>query len=74
MKPNSQSKSKQASLTSKEKEIAILVAKGLGTKQIAAVLGISIFTVGNHRSNMLKKMNAKNMMELLMRNIDDFAK
>ena len=61
-------------LSAREKEILALIAKGLRSKQIAATLDISKYTVGNHRKNMLKKRGAKNMTELLMHNSYSFPK
>lgn len=52
-------------LTKKETEIIELIAQGLTTKEIASKLYISTRTVETHRSNMLKKLDAKNTVELL---------
>ncbi|MDO3693246.1 response regulator transcription factor [Wenyingzhuangia sp. chi5] len=52
-------------LTKKELEILELLSKGLTTKEIASKLYISTRTVETHRSNMLKKLEVKNTVELI---------
>ncbi|GGF78353.1 response regulator [Wenyingzhuangia marina] len=52
-------------LTKKESEILELLSKGLTTKEIASKLYISTRTVETHRSNMLKKLEVKNTVELI---------
>jgi len=52
-------------LTGKEKDIAAYMAEGLSIKQIAAKLNSAENTVANHRKNMLRKTNTKNMAELV---------
>ena len=42
-------------LTRRENEIRSLIAEGLSSKQIAAKLCISYYTVANHRKNILQK-------------------
>lgn len=56
---------KQEPLTPRETEILALIAKGIGSKQIAGLLSISGNTVANHRKNMLAKMGAKSSAELV---------
>jgi DNA-binding CsgD family transcriptional regulator len=46
-------------LTKTEYKILLLIADGKPSKAIAEALGISPFTVKNHRYNMIKKMNLK---------------
>lgn len=50
-------------LTPCQENILNLIAAGNSSKQIAGILNISEHTVGNHRSNILKKLNAKNTVE-----------
>ena len=51
------------SLTSRETEIAGMVAEGKPNAEIAHQLGISIFTVKNHVSNVLMKLNVQTRTE-----------
>jgi FixJ family two-component response regulator len=53
------------SLTSREREVMRLVAAGLMSKQIAAELGTAEITVRVHRGNMMQKMKARSLMDLL---------
>ena len=57
--------SRVISLTKKEKEIVRLILDGLESKEIAARLSISVNTVGTHRKNILKKLNARNLGEMV---------
>lgn len=52
-------------LTSREMEIAQLVAQGMSSKQIAAQLFISEETVKTHRRRMLQKNNINNFPQLI---------
>jgi len=52
-------------LTAREKEIISLISRGLTSQAIAANLFISINTVKGHRKNILKKLNLKNIQELV---------
>jgi DNA-binding CsgD family transcriptional regulator len=54
-------------ITQREVEIIQLLKEGLSSKEIASRLFISINTVRNHRSNLFKKTNARNVVELLRR-------
>jgi FixJ family two-component response regulator len=53
------------SLTPREREIMKLVTKGLLNKQIAAELGLSEVTVKGHRGNVMQKMEAKSLVNLV---------
>jgi DNA-binding NarL/FixJ family response regulator len=44
-------------LSSREAELLQLVAEGLGNKQIASELGISVKTVQKHRQHLMEKLN-----------------
>lgn len=50
-------------LTSREKEILLLISEGVISKEIAAKLNISINTVNRHRQNILKKLKVNNSIE-----------
>lgn len=52
-------------LTLREQEVFRLVAAGLMNKQIAAELGVSEITVKIHRGNMMRKMGAKSLADLV---------
>jgi FixJ family two-component response regulator len=52
-------------LTPREKEVIVLVASGLMNKQIAAQLGVTEITVKVHRGNVMRKMGAKSLAELV---------
>ena len=52
-------------LTPREKEILALVTAGLMNKQIAGALGVSEITVKVHRANVMRKMGAKSLAELV---------
>ena len=53
------------SLTSREQEVIGFVTAGLMNKQIAADLGVSEITVKVHRGNVMRKMNAKSLADLV---------
>lgn len=52
-------------LTPREREVLPLVVSGLLNKQAAAELGISEITLQIHRGNIMKKMNAGSLAELV---------
>lgn len=52
-------------LTKKEREIAQMILDGKKSKEVSEVLNISMNTVGTHRKNILKKLKAKNMGEMI---------
>lgn len=54
-----------ALLSSRELQILELVVKGLSNQKIAGELDISKRTVDNHISNILKKTNTDNRVELV---------
>ena len=51
-------------LTDREREILQLVAESHSTREIAAKLGISIKTVDNHRTNLMRKLNLHDIASL----------
>lgn len=54
-----------ASLTAREREVMALVVAGLLNKQIAAELGASEITVKVHRGQVMRKMQASSLPELV---------
>jgi FixJ family two-component response regulator len=53
------------SLTSREQEVITLVTAGLMNKQIAAEMGVSVITVKVHRGNVMRKMGARSLTDLV---------
>ena len=53
------------SLTSREREIMALVVVGKLNKEIAFQTGLSVMTVKVHRSHMIRKMQAKSLVDLV---------
>ncbi len=49
------------SLTDREREVLILLARGLSTKEIAATLDIGGRTVETHRANLMRKLGVKSV-------------
>lgn len=63
---NNSSQSKTSSiLTKRELEIARFVCQGYSSSEIAKELHLSVLTVSTHRKHILKKLDAKNSIELL---------
>ena len=56
-------------LSDREQEVLSEIARGKSTKEIADVLFISVNTVENHRRNLLRKLNARNVADLVVRSI-----
>jgi DNA-binding NarL/FixJ family response regulator len=52
-------------LTTREREVAQLLAEGESTRSASEILTISIKTVETHRMNIMKKLNAKNQTDLV---------
>ncbi|MFV0332288.1 MAG: LuxR C-terminal-related transcriptional regulator [Dysgonomonas sp.] len=52
-------------LTNREKEILLLIHRGYLSKEIAGRLNLSIYTVNNHRKNILSKLKVNNAIEAL---------
>jgi FixJ family two-component response regulator len=58
-------KVRYSSLTPRERDVLPLIVAGLLNKQAAADLGISEFTLQIHRSNVMRKMAANSLAELV---------
>lgn len=52
-------------LSDREKEILIMVAKGMSSREMAEALSISIRTVESHRANIMTKLNLKKATDLV---------
>jgi FixJ family two-component response regulator len=58
-------KARYESLTSREREVMALVVSGLLNKQVGGELGISEITVKAHRGQMMRKMKAESLPDLV---------
>ena len=56
---------KTGSLTPRERETLLLIGKGHTNNQIAQRMGVSIKTVERHRTHLMQKLNARNLVELI---------
>lgn len=56
---------KRMSLTDREEEILRLLAQGHSAKQIAGIIHIASKTVESHKSNLMEKLKAKNVQDLV---------
>lgn len=54
-----------SSLTRREREIISLIVKGMTSQEISERLFISYYTVGQHRKNIMQKLQLKNSAELV---------
>jgi FixJ family two-component response regulator len=54
-----------AELSSREREVMALVVAGRLNKQVGGELGISEITVKGHRGNVMRKMNARSLPDLV---------
>jgi FixJ family two-component response regulator len=52
-------------LSQREREVMALVAAGLMNKQVAAEIGVSEVTIKFHRGNVMRKMDARTLAELV---------
>jgi DNA-binding CsgD family transcriptional regulator len=52
-------------LTQQEKNVLKYLADGLSSKMITDRMGITENTIANHRKNMLRKTNTKNVAQLI---------
>jgi len=65
IRKNNSPSSQKLDLTARELEVALLVAKGMSSKQISRSLNISVETVKTHRRRMLQKNNISNFAQLV---------
>ena len=52
-------------MTPRERELARLLADGYSTKEAAEVLNISPKTAETHRASIMKKLNARNVTDIV---------
>jgi PAS domain S-box-containing protein len=52
-------------LSRRERELLPFFAKGYKTREIADLIGLSFHTVNNHRKNIIKKLEVKNIASLV---------
>jgi two-component system nitrate/nitrite response regulator NarL len=53
-------------LSPREREIALLVARGLSNKEVARELGLSHGTIKSHVHNILQKLGARSRYSLIV--------
>ena len=58
-------------LTRREREVAVLVARGLTTREISTRLGISERTAGNHVARILRKLDLRSRAQVAVRRPGD---
>jgi len=54
-------------LTSREREVAVAVCRGLANKQIGHELDITLSTVNNHVAAILHKLGCRNRVDVVIR-------
>jgi len=57
--------SRKERLTSRQSEVLQLIAEGHPNREIASTLNISVKTVENHRTNLMKILGLNNTAELI---------
>ena len=53
-------------LTTREREVLQLFAEGKPAKEVASILGLSLYTIETHRSNIFQKLNLHSAAELIL--------
>jgi two-component system, NarL family, response regulator NreC len=56
---------RRGSLTGREKEVLVLVARGHTNKEVSSQLGISVKTVEVHKTNIMTKLGLKNRADVV---------
>lgn len=56
---------KEYNLTSKEREVARLILKGLNSNEVASAINVSVKTVKSHLTNIFSKCDVKSRSELI---------
>lgn len=57
----------QILVTPREKEVIVLLARGLSSRKIAGEMGISFHTVESFRKKLLHKFNSKTTIEMVLK-------
>lgn len=57
---------KEVFLSKREKEVIELIMKGESSKEIGSLLGITVKTVEVHRHNILKALNMRNTVQMIV--------
>jgi len=52
-------------LSSRERELLILLSKGRSLKEVATAMKVSYFTAETHRKNVFRKFQTKSVAELI---------
>ncbi len=55
-----------AALSRRERDVLGGISRGLGSKQIASELGLSVYTVENHRQRLMKRTGLRSVAELTL--------
>ena len=58
-------KEKGISISKREKQVLILIARGMTCKEIAFQLDISSTTVISHKNNLMQKLEVKKLLALV---------
>lgn len=59
-------KSEESVLSQREIEVSIQLAKGMQTKEVADILGISVNTAMVHRRNIMEKLQARSLADIIV--------
>jgi len=54
-----------SALSTREKEVLQLIAEGKSTRDIAEILNLSLKTIETHRGNLMRKLRAENVADLV---------
>ena len=57
---------KECELTTREREVIQMIAEGKTTRQVAGILGLSEKTADKHRANIMRKLKAHSVSELVL--------
>lgn len=52
-------------ITPRERELAVLLADGYSSKEAAAILNISVRTADTHRASLMRKLDARNVADIV---------